>query len=183
MPLLIAIRRSTRSEGSGNVAALDVLRAMFKEPEGLPAFLAECELARGGNRLLDAHLDRLRDAGRASGSRARGAPRGGGSGAGSRPACWSATRRRRWRTRSAPDASARAAACSAPCRLPWTRSRSWSEPWRCDRVEMNTIAYEVDGRIARITLDRPERGNGITSRCRASWPTASSGRTSIPPCT
>jgi putative acyl-CoA dehydrogenase len=47
-------------EGSGNVAALDVLRATVKEPEGLPAFLAECELARGGNRLLDAHLDRLR---------------------------------------------------------------------------------------------------------------------------
>jgi putative acyl-CoA dehydrogenase len=46
-------------EGSGNVAALDVLRATVKEPEGLPAFLAECELARGGNRLLDAHLDRL----------------------------------------------------------------------------------------------------------------------------
>ena len=32
-------------EGSGNVAALDVLRAMVKEPEGLPAFLAEVELA------------------------------------------------------------------------------------------------------------------------------------------
>jgi putative acyl-CoA dehydrogenase len=46
-------------EGSGNVAALDVLRATVREPEGLPAFLAECELARGGNRLLDAHLDRL----------------------------------------------------------------------------------------------------------------------------
>jgi enoyl-CoA hydratase len=27
---------------------------------------------------------------------------------------------------------------------------------------MNTIRYEVDGRIARITLARPERGNGIT---------------------
>jgi enoyl-CoA hydratase len=27
---------------------------------------------------------------------------------------------------------------------------------------MNTIAYEVDGGIARITLDRPERGNAIT---------------------
>ena len=27
---------------------------------------------------------------------------------------------------------------------------------------MNTIDYKVDGRIARITLDRPERGNGIT---------------------
>jgi enoyl-CoA hydratase len=27
---------------------------------------------------------------------------------------------------------------------------------------METIAYEVDGRVARITLNRPERGNGIT---------------------
>jgi len=49
-------------EGSGNVAALDVLRAMLKEPEGLPALLAECELARGGDGRLDAHLDRIRDA-------------------------------------------------------------------------------------------------------------------------
>jgi putative acyl-CoA dehydrogenase len=49
-------------EGSGNVAALDVLRATVKEPDGLPAFLAECELARDGNALLDVHLDRLRSA-------------------------------------------------------------------------------------------------------------------------
>jgi enoyl-CoA hydratase len=27
---------------------------------------------------------------------------------------------------------------------------------------VNTLTYEVDGAIARITLDRPERGNGIT---------------------
>ncbi len=27
---------------------------------------------------------------------------------------------------------------------------------------MNTLDYEVDGRVARITLNRPERGNGIT---------------------
>ena len=27
---------------------------------------------------------------------------------------------------------------------------------------LETLTYEVDGRIARITLDRPERGNGIT---------------------
>ncbi len=26
------------------------------------------------------------------------------------------------------------------------------------------VRYELDGRIARITLDRPERGNGITRR-------------------
>ena len=47
-------------EGSGNVSALDVLRALAKEPEALPAFLAECELGRGGNAALDAHLDRDR---------------------------------------------------------------------------------------------------------------------------
>jgi len=47
-------------EGSGNVAALDVLRAMVKEPDGLPAFLAECELARGADPRLDAHLDAMR---------------------------------------------------------------------------------------------------------------------------
>jgi putative acyl-CoA dehydrogenase len=46
-------------EGSGNVMSLDVLRAMVREPEGLPAFLAECELARGGDARLDAHLDAL----------------------------------------------------------------------------------------------------------------------------
>jgi putative acyl-CoA dehydrogenase len=44
-------------EGSGNVAALDVLRAMVREPEGLPAFLAECALAAGADARLDAHLD------------------------------------------------------------------------------------------------------------------------------
>jgi enoyl-CoA hydratase len=34
----------------------------------------------------------------------------------------------------------------------------------CDCVvaEPTTLRYETDGRIARITLDRPERGNGIT---------------------
>jgi putative acyl-CoA dehydrogenase len=47
-------------EGSGNVAALDVLRAMVKEPEGLPAFMEECELAAGADARLDAHLERLR---------------------------------------------------------------------------------------------------------------------------
>jgi putative acyl-CoA dehydrogenase len=48
-------------EGSGNVAALDVLRAIVKEPEGLPAFLAECESASGADRRLDEHLQRVRD--------------------------------------------------------------------------------------------------------------------------
>jgi putative acyl-CoA dehydrogenase len=48
-------------EGSGNVAALDVLRALAKEPEGLPAFVAECELAAGADARLDAHLERAQE--------------------------------------------------------------------------------------------------------------------------
>ena len=28
--------------------------------------------------------------------------------------------------------------------------------------EPNTMTYQADGRVARITLNRPERGNGIT---------------------
>jgi putative acyl-CoA dehydrogenase len=47
-------------EGSGNVAALDVLRAMVRDPEGVPQFLDECELAAGANERLDAHLVNLR---------------------------------------------------------------------------------------------------------------------------
>ena len=43
-------------EGAGNVAALDVLRVIAKEPDALPAFLAECELALGANPHFDAHV-------------------------------------------------------------------------------------------------------------------------------
>jgi putative acyl-CoA dehydrogenase len=47
-------------EGSGNVAALDVLRALAREPEGLPSFLAEVGQAAGANAHLDAHVARLK---------------------------------------------------------------------------------------------------------------------------
>jgi putative acyl-CoA dehydrogenase len=47
-------------EGSGNVLALDVLRAMVKEPEGLEAFMAECEEGAGADARLDRHLSELR---------------------------------------------------------------------------------------------------------------------------
>jgi putative acyl-CoA dehydrogenase len=49
-------------EGSGNVAALDVLRAIQKEPATFDAFMAECDEALGANPLLDAHLARIRAA-------------------------------------------------------------------------------------------------------------------------
>lgn len=48
-------------EGSGNVIALDVLRAMTREPESIAAFDAEISTALGANRTLDLHLERLRD--------------------------------------------------------------------------------------------------------------------------
>ena len=47
-------------EGSGNVAALDALRAMAKQPESVAAFFAEVELAAGGDARLDDAVDRLR---------------------------------------------------------------------------------------------------------------------------
>ncbi|APU15043.1 MULTISPECIES: acyl-CoA dehydrogenase family protein [Actinoalloteichus] len=47
-------------EGSGNVICLDVLRALTRTPETGEAFLAEVDLARGGNPRLDAHLDLVR---------------------------------------------------------------------------------------------------------------------------
>ena len=48
-------------EGSGNVAALDVLRTIGSEREGLPAFLAECELGAAADPRLDAHLTAVRE--------------------------------------------------------------------------------------------------------------------------
>ncbi|MFI7679217.1 acyl-CoA dehydrogenase family protein [Actinophytocola sp. NPDC049390] len=47
-------------EGSGNVAALDALRAMAKEPHTLDAFFAEAERAAGVDARYDDALDRLR---------------------------------------------------------------------------------------------------------------------------
>ena len=47
-------------EGSGNVNALDVLRAMRREPESLVAFLAEVELALGSDPALDRAIAKLK---------------------------------------------------------------------------------------------------------------------------
>ena len=46
-------------EGSGNVAALDALRALAREPHVLDAFLAEAELAVGADHRYDEALTRL----------------------------------------------------------------------------------------------------------------------------
>jgi putative acyl-CoA dehydrogenase len=48
-------------EGAGNVNALDVLRALAKQPATLDAYLAEVELAAGADRRLDAFVAGVRD--------------------------------------------------------------------------------------------------------------------------
>ena len=47
-------------EGSGNVAALDALRALAREPHTLDAYLGEVELAEGADRRFDDALARLK---------------------------------------------------------------------------------------------------------------------------
>ncbi|MGW2305257.1 acyl-CoA dehydrogenase family protein [Streptomyces sp. NPDC001809] len=47
-------------EGSGNVAALDVLRAMARQPQAVDAFFAEVDRAAGADRRLDAAVSGLR---------------------------------------------------------------------------------------------------------------------------
>ena len=102
------IQIGTVWEGSGNVIALDVLRALTREPAAAAAFLAECELAGGAEPRFDAHMGRVREglaALAADPARPSGAP------AASwrtwrlhcRRACCCVTRRPRCRTRSAPD--------------------------------------------------------------------------------
>ena len=60
-------------EGSGNVNALDVLRALAREPEALDAWITEVGLARGADARLDRAVDDtlalLGDTGRARGRR------------------------------------------------------------------------------------------------------------------
>jgi putative acyl-CoA dehydrogenase len=46
-------------EGSGNVVALDVLRAAARDPESVPAFVAEIRAAKGGDKRLDRAAERL----------------------------------------------------------------------------------------------------------------------------
>ena len=47
-------------EGSGNVMGLDVLRAMTREPEAIPAFLTEVEKAKGNDANLDRAIEDLK---------------------------------------------------------------------------------------------------------------------------
>jgi len=47
-------------EGSGNVAALDAIRALAREPQAAEAFFGELDAAAGADRRLDEAIARLR---------------------------------------------------------------------------------------------------------------------------
>ena len=70
-------------EGSGNVQALDVLRALAKEPASVEAFFAELDRARGADpRLDDAVIGLKAGLSDLAGRRGPGAPAGRADGAG-----------------------------------------------------------------------------------------------------
>ena len=101
-------------EGSGNVNALDVLRALSREPEALDAWITEVGLARGSDARLDRAIDdTLALLGSMLGDaelRARGRARAGWPGGWPpccRARCWCASPPPRWPTSSAPPGSAR----------------------------------------------------------------------------
>ena len=149
-------------EGSGNITALDVLRALSRSPAAGEALLAEAELAAGADPRLDAAIAALRDAVAGAAGAAGG---GAGTAAGRppstrragwpvssrwccRPGCWPGTRRPRWPACSARPGSGRRLArrpagwpglrCrSAPCRTALTSRPSWtgsSPAQRADRL-------------------------------------------------
>ena len=95
-------------EGSGNVNALDVLRALAREPEVLAAWITEVGHARGADARLDRAVDDILTLLGDEGSQEAG-PAGwpGGWPRACRARCSCASRRPRWPTRSAARGSAR----------------------------------------------------------------------------
>ena len=82
-------------EGSGNVIALDILRAAVQRPDSVAAVLAEMETATGQHREYDAHLERIKrtlDEGVLSERNARGFARDLGLGLQAAALHWSAAR-------------------------------------------------------------------------------------------
>ena len=161
-------------EGSGNVAALDTLRAMAVGPSPSGVF-AELGQDRRADPRLDAHVDGAQaGAGRPDRSttiqnRGRRSSRNGWH---YRVPCSCATVTRPSRTRSGDPAGRQWASRSAPARRPGRRRPSSNGRLSSyelhairpvDFDNLKTMTYEVTDRVARITFNRPEKGNAIVA--------------------
>ena len=121
-------------EGSGNVSALDTLRAMATRPECVDVLFDELAKTAGHDPRLDAHVDALGRRwriSRPSSTAPARSPRTSASRC--RARCWCATAIPRSLRRSWPPAwAARGAARSEPCRPGWIWRRSWNVRWSRD---------------------------------------------------
>ena len=115
-------------EGSGNVAALDTLRAMGKEPEAIEAFFAELQLAAGADAALRRRAGHAAEAVLRSPTtcefRARRDRRADGPAAAGLAAAAPRRPRRRRRLRRLAARAATGASPTARCRPGWTPRRS-----------------------------------------------------------
>ena len=189
-------------EGSGNVSALDTLRAMATRPESIEVLFDELGQTAGQDAGLDAHVDGLRPQlgdlgtiqyrarkvaediclalqgsllvrhGHPAVAEAFLATRLGGQWGGAFGTMPSASTSRpsssgRW---SRDDAlSGRADAKSHKhhfwCDFASARGGGWPRMTHAirpvDFAELKTMTYEVTDRVARITFNRPEKGNAI----------------------
>ncbi len=130
-------------EGSGNVNALDLLRALAKAPASLDAYLRRGRARRAaptrGSTAPPPACARRSPPTAASSKAARAGWSSGWRWCCKRR-CWCATRRRRWPTRSAPRGwAARAASPSARCRPAPTRARSSTAPGRTPAVSPSRL--------------------------------------------
>ena len=164
-------------EGSGNVSALDTLRAMATRPECVDVLFDELAETTGQDPRLDAHVDDAQAAARGSrdhpvprpqGRRghqpraaglAAGAPRPsrGRRGVPRHPAGWCVGRRVRNHAHRA-GSRADPGACAVKGYSAMTHA---IRPVDFDNLK--TMTYEVTDRVARITFNRPEKGNAIVA--------------------
>ena len=163
-------------EGSGNVSALDTLRAMATRPECVDVLFDELARTAGQDPRLDAHVDGAAAArsddletiqyrARKIAEDIALALQGSLLVRHGHPAVAEAFLASGW--------AGSGAARSEPCPPGWTSRRSSSVRWsKCrmthairpvDFDNLKTMTYEVTDRVARITFNRPEKGNAIVA--------------------
>ena len=175
-------------EGSGNVTALDLLRALRRQPAAAEALTAELALAAGADRRLDEAAREL--AASLAGLAGRGGPgrrvRGPAAGRADhrsrcRPRCWSGTPRPRWRTASAPPGwaagprQAGRGSRSARCPTGSRSARFWTGRGWCP----GKVSWCACGQERPIRWVQHGTARGPTSRCSPRSPSRLSSACSL----